>query len=74
MKTLIKKLKALRLYFVIKSKHPDKSKIKLLRESIILYEKNGITPHYFDLGRRHSIISIYSHLSLREAIYSSYSL
>ncbi len=73
-KRLIEKMKTLRLYFVIKSKHPNKSKIKLLRESIVLYERCKTTPHFFDLGRKHSIISIYTHIKLRETIHSSYSL
>jgi hypothetical protein len=47
----------------MKINHIDKYKIKFLRESIILYNERGSIV-LIDLGRKHSIISIYSHLSL----------
>jgi len=72
-KRLFEKLKTLRLYFVIKSKSLSKQKIKLLRESILLYNSYG-SPNIVDLGRKHSIYCIYCDLSLKYAIYESYSL
>lgn len=55
----------------IKSKHPDKNKIKMLRESILLYNKYG-TNNIIDFGRKNSIISIYADLCLKYAIYELY--
>ncbi len=51
----------------------SKSNINLLRSAIKLYDTYG-SCDLIDLGRKYSIISIYTDLKLKEAIYQTYSL
>lgn len=61
----------LKRFFKIKSKHPNKLKIKELREAIMLYDTHGAIDMIY-MGRRRSIINIYTNLSLKNSINSIY--